>query len=57
MPLVLSGGTTTPPGFRKRFEELLAEQNLPITISEIRMAENPLHTTAKGALVYALSDL
>jgi hypothetical protein len=57
IPMVLSGGSVTPPGFRERFEKLLSEQDFPITISEIRMAANPLHTTAKGALVYALSDL
>jgi actin-related protein len=55
--MVLSGGSALPPGFRDRFEKLLGEQNFPITVSEIRMAQNPLHATAKGALVYALSDL
>jgi|SRR5579872_90708 len=57
VPMVLSGGTTLPPGFRDRFEKLLGEQDFPITVSEIRMAQNPLHATAKGALVYALSEL
>ncbi len=57
VPMVLSGGTTMPPGFRDRFEKLLWEQDFPVTVSEIRLAQNPLHATAKGALVYALSDL
>jgi hypothetical protein len=57
VPMVLSGGSALPPGFRDRFEKLLKEQDFPITVSEIRMAQNPLHATAKGALVYALSDL
>jgi hypothetical protein len=57
IPLVLSGGTAMPPGFRDRFEKLLWEQDFPISLSEIRTAQNPLHSTAKGALVYALSDL
>lgn len=57
IPMVLSGGTALPPGFRDRFEKLLGEQDFPISISEIRMAQNPLYSTAKGALVYALSDL
>jgi hypothetical protein len=56
VPMVLSGGTALPPGFRERFERLLWEQDFPITVSEIRLAENPLHSTAKGALVCALSD-
>jgi|SRR5579862_2388393 len=57
VPMVLSGGTALPPGFRERFEKLLWEQDFPIPVSEIRLAQNPLHSTAKGALVYALSDL
>jgi hypothetical protein len=57
VPMVLSGGTALPPGFRDRFEKLLWEQDFPITVSEIRLAQNPLLSTAKGALVYALSDL
>jgi hypothetical protein len=54
---VLSGGTALPPGFRDRFEKLLGEQIFPITVSGIQLAQNPLHETAKGALVYALTDL
>ena len=56
VPMVLSGGTALPPGFRDRFEKLLWEQDFPITVSDIRLAESPLHSTAKGALVCALSD-
>jgi hypothetical protein len=56
IPLVLSGGTALPPGFRDRFEKLLWEQDFPISVSDIRLAQNPLHSTAKGALVCALSD-
>ncbi len=57
VPMVLSGGTAMPPGCRDRFEKILWEQDFPISVSEIRMAENPLLATAKGALVYALSEL
>jgi hypothetical protein len=57
IPMVLSGGTALPQGFRDRFEKLLWEADFPITVSEIRLAENPLHATAKGALVCALTDL
>lgn len=56
IPMVLSGGTALPPGFRDRFEKLLWEQDFPITVSDIRLAQNPLHSTARGALVCALSD-
>lgn len=57
VPIVLSGGTALPPGFRDRFEKLLREEHFPIAISDIRLAQNPLNAGAKGALVSALSDL
>jgi len=56
VPLVLSGGTATPKGFRERFETVLRGSGFPIEISEIRMAGDPLTSTAKGALVAALSE-
>jgi hypothetical protein len=56
IPLVLSGGTALPAGFRDRFESVLKETKLPVSFSEIRMAENPLHSTAKGALIAAMID-
>jgi hypothetical protein len=56
VPLVLSGGTAMPKGFRDRFEQLLRESEFPIELSEIRLAKEPLTTTARGALVAALCD-
>ena len=56
LPVVLSGGTALPAGFRDRFEKIFSEANLPVPTSDIRMAANPLHTSAKGALVAALAD-
>lgn len=56
IPVVLSGGTAMPRGFRDRFEKILRESEFPVEISEIRMAEDPLTTTARGALVAALCD-
>jgi hypothetical protein len=57
VPIVLSGGTTIPRGFRDRFEKMLKTTEFPIAISEIRLARDPLTTTAKGALVAALTEL
>jgi hypothetical protein len=57
IPLVLSGGTAMPKGFRDRFEKILREREFPIQLSEIRMAADPLTTTAKGSLVAALCDM
>lgn len=56
IPLVLSGGTAMPTGFRERFEKTLRESSFPIALSEIRLAAEPLTATAKGALVAALCD-
>jgi hypothetical protein len=57
LPLVLSGGTALPQGFRDRFEKVLRESDFQLQVSEVRMASDPLHTTAKGALVAALTDM
>lgn len=56
IPIVLSGGTASPKGFRDRFEQILKDSNFPLQISEIRMAQDPLTATAKGALVAALTE-
>jgi hypothetical protein len=54
IPLVLSGGTTIPKGFLDRFVTTLRAQDFPVRISEVRLAEDPLHSTARGALMSAL---
>ncbi len=56
IPIALSGGTVLPKGFKELFEKGLKKVNLPIEISEVRIADDPLNTTAKGALVMALSE-
>lgn len=56
IPIVLSGGTVLPNGFQAVFEKRLKEVNLPVEISEVRLAADPLNTTAKGAMVMALSE-
>ncbi len=57
VPIVISGGSALPSGFKERFEKILATVELPIRISEVRMAADPLHSTAKGALVAALAEI
>jgi hypothetical protein len=56
IPIVLSGGTVLPTGFKELFEKTLRKVDLPLEISDIRIAEDPLNTTAKGAMVMALSE-
>ncbi len=55
LPIVLSGGTAMPAGFRDRVEKILREREFPIQISEILLAPDPLHSAAKGALAAALT--
>jgi hypothetical protein len=57
IPLVLSGGSALPGGFRDRFEQVLRATDFPIAISEVRMAAAPLHSTARGALIAAMTDM
>jgi hypothetical protein len=57
IPLVLSGGSAMAPGFRDRFEKIMRDTELPVAISEVRLAPSPMHSTARGALVAALSDM
>jgi hypothetical protein len=53
IPIVLAGGTCLPNGFKVKFEQLLKEAKMPIAISSVRLARDPLRTTAMGALVSA----
>ena len=57
IPMVLSGGSVLAAGFRDRFEKVLRETELPVAISEVRLGASPQHSTARGALVAALSEM
>jgi hypothetical protein len=56
LPIVLSGGTAKPKGFKDLFEKALKTRPLPIEISEVRMASDPLSSTARGALIAAMYE-
>jgi tRNA A37 threonylcarbamoyltransferase TsaD len=56
LPIVLSGGTASPKGFRERFEKILRQSDFPLQVSEIRFASDPHTATARGALVAAMSE-
>ncbi|HEX8708964.1 MAG TPA: hypothetical protein VF723_12025 [Pyrinomonadaceae bacterium] len=57
MPIVLAGGTAKPSGFLQKFENMLrADGDFPIQISEVRMAKDPLTTTAHGCYIAAMSE-
>jgi hypothetical protein len=56
IPIVLAGGTAKPKGFKGLFEKTLRARGLPIEVSEVRMATDPLTATGKGALIAALYE-
>ncbi|MBF0559093.1 MAG: hypothetical protein HQL08_09965 [Nitrospirae bacterium] len=56
LPIVISGGTASPKGFKEKFESTLQTIRLPFEISSVRVSKDPLDTTAKGALVMAVSE-
>ena len=56
VPLVVSGGSVLPPGSRERFEARLGEVELPVCISKILLARDPLLATAKGAYMMAVAE-
>jgi actin-like ATPase involved in cell morphogenesis len=56
LPIVLSGGTAKPKGFKDLFERALKSQPLPVAISDVRLAADPLTATARGALVAAMYE-
>jgi len=55
IPIVLSGGAATPPGAVEKFKQALDTIRLPVAISDISLAKQPLLTTARGALQNVLS--
>ena len=54
--IVCSGGTSMIGGFVEVFKEEFESINFPIDVKEIRLAEDPLYSVAKGCLVAALSE-
>jgi actin-like ATPase involved in cell morphogenesis len=56
LPIVLSGGTAKPKGFKDIFERSLRARSMPIEISGVQMASDPLTATARGALIAAMYE-
>jgi hypothetical protein len=56
VPLVLSGGTVVPAGSLEKFKEAMSGVSLPIRISDIVLAQDPLTATARGAWMMAGMD-
>jgi len=53
VPLIVAGGTSLPRGFIQKFEQALGAVNMPIEISEVRHAADPLHAVSNGLTLAA----
>lgn len=53
VPLIVAGGTSLPRGFIQKFEQALSAVNMPIEISEVRHAADPLHAVSNGLTLAA----
>ncbi len=56
VPVVVTGGTSSPRGFDVLFEDHLEKASIPFSISHVERAREPLYSVASGALVAARSD-
>jgi actin-like ATPase involved in cell morphogenesis len=56
VPVVVTGGTSSPAGFEALFEQRLDEASIPFSISGVTRASEPLYSVARGALVAASSE-
>ncbi|MFB6255876.1 MAG: hypothetical protein ABEH58_03975 [Haloplanus sp.] len=56
VPVVVTGGTSSPRGFEKLFEDHLRDASIPFSISDVKSVDEPLYSVARGALVAARSD-
>ena len=50
--IVCAGGTASPKGFVEAFQRVYDRMNFPIPVRTIRVAEKPLYTVTRGALVF-----
>lgn len=55
--IVFAGGTSMVGGFVEVVREELAKLSFPIPVKNVRRADDPLHSVAKGCLVAAMSGL
>lgn len=56
IPIVISGGTSTPDGFVDLFKSILSNYELPFEVSEVRASKNSLTTVANGLLIKTIAD-
>jgi hypothetical protein len=56
IPIIVSGGTSTPTGFLDLFREVLAKKKMPLQITEVRAASEPFDAVARGLLIQAMQE-
>ena len=56
VPVVVTGGTSSPAGFEALFEDRLMESDVPFSVREVHRAESPMFSVARGALVAARTE-
>ncbi|MEF8878179.1 MAG: hypothetical protein V5A60_15805, partial [Haloarculaceae archaeon] len=56
VPVVVTGGTSSPQGFAKLFQDRLNDAAVPFSISDVRRAEEPMYSVARGALVASRTE-
>jgi len=56
IPVAVTGGTASPPGFRDLLWRKLEAADLPFQVGEVRHAKSPLFSVAVGALVAARAE-
>jgi hypothetical protein len=53
IPLIVGGGTSLPKGFIDKFGQALGSVDMPVEISQVRHASDPLHAVANGLTLAA----
>jgi hypothetical protein len=56
VPVVVTGGTSSPNGFEDLFADHLEDANIPFSISGVHSPDEPMYSVASGALVAARSE-
>jgi len=54
LPMIVSGGTSLTTGFLDFLKNCLVDYEFPISVSEVKSAENPLTAVAQGCFVKAM---
>lgn len=51
--IVIAGGTASPPGFDKLFNNLVRNSGMPVDIGRVIRPEDPIYSVARGCLIAA----